>query len=279
MPGDIAGWLPNPWLFIGIWVVGGLYALLGVECALRVSARCCRAAAANTSSRGTRSETTRAFSLGGSTDFGTGASIGAISLVFGESVASLLSLPKSSAYAIAMSLVVVFTLMLVRGTRLGDLAQRITTLAKAVALLVLAGERASRFAGRAHVTPAAHPVATTTSLFAALMLAAQGAIYTYDGWSGPIYFSEELDDPARQIPRSMFYGLLCVAVIYLLINIAFVYTVPTSALAGSPLAAATVASALFGGRGDILVRLVVIASMPSAVNACLLSWRRARCSR
>ena len=54
------------------------------------------------------------------------------------------------------------------------------------------------------------------------MLAAQSVIYTYDGWSGPIYFSEELDDPARQIPRSMFYGLLSVAVIYLLINIAFV---------------------------------------------------------
>ena len=53
-------------------------------------------------------------------------------------------------------------------------------------------------------------------MFAAFMLAAQSVIYTYDGWSGPIYFSEELDDPARQIPRSMFYGLLSVAVIYLL---------------------------------------------------------------
>ena len=28
-PGDVAGRLPNPALFIGVWVVGGLYALLG----------------------------------------------------------------------------------------------------------------------------------------------------------------------------------------------------------------------------------------------------------
>src|SRR5687767_12998309 len=28
-PGTIAEQLPNPWLFLGVWVVGGLYALLG----------------------------------------------------------------------------------------------------------------------------------------------------------------------------------------------------------------------------------------------------------
>jgi APA family basic amino acid/polyamine antiporter len=106
------------------------------------------------------------------------------------------------------------------------------------------------------------------------MLATQAVIYAYDGWSGPIYFSEELDDPARQIPRSMFYGLLSVAIIYVLINVAFIVALPTSALAGSPLAAATVAQSLFGARGETLVRLVVIASLPSAVNACLLMGSR-----
>src|SRR6202451_2456052 len=30
-PGDIANALPNAWLFLGVWVVGGLYALLGAS--------------------------------------------------------------------------------------------------------------------------------------------------------------------------------------------------------------------------------------------------------
>jgi hypothetical protein len=30
-PGDIASLLPTAWLFVGIWVVGGLYALLGAN--------------------------------------------------------------------------------------------------------------------------------------------------------------------------------------------------------------------------------------------------------
>src|ERR1043165_3766460 len=30
-PGDIATLLPTPWLFVGIWVIGALYALLGAN--------------------------------------------------------------------------------------------------------------------------------------------------------------------------------------------------------------------------------------------------------
>src|SRR5207248_1079990 len=108
----------------------------------------------------------------------------------------------------------------------------------------------------------------------AFLLAAQAVIYTYDGWSAPIYFSEELSDPGKEIPRSSFLGLLSIAVIYLLINIAFVRAVPIASLAGSQLAAGTVANALFGARGELLVRIVVIVALPSAVNACLLMASR-----
>jgi APA family basic amino acid/polyamine antiporter len=72
----------------------------------------------------------------------------------------------------------------------------------------------------------------------------------------------------------MFGALLAVAAIYLLINIAFLYVVPVSAMAGSTLAAATVAQAIFGPRGDTVVRVVVVLVLPSAVNACLLMSSR-----
>jgi len=50
--------------------------------------------------------------------------------------------------------------------------------------------------------------------------------------------------------------------------------VPIASLAGSPLAAGTVANALFGSRGELIVRIIVIVSLPSAVNACLLMGSR-----
>jgi APA family basic amino acid/polyamine antiporter len=272
-PGDIAALLPSPWLFIGIWLVGGLYALLGANALSELGTMLPRSGGQFIFARHAFGDYA-GFFVGWNDWISTSASVAAISIVIGESLASVTSLSHEAAVRIAMSVVVVFTVLLLRGTRFGDVAQKVTSLAKSVALLALVAA-CFVFAGRAHVvTPPVATAAATSSGFVAFMLAAQAVIYTYDGWDGPIYFSEELDDPARQIPQSMFYGLLTIAAIYLLTNIAFLTAVPTTALAGSQLAAGTVAQALFGGRGELLVRLVVIVSLPSAVNACLLMASR-----
>ena len=271
-PGDIAALLPNPLLFVGIWIVGGFYALLGANALSELGTMLPRSGGQFIFARHAFGDYA-GFFVGWNDWISTCASIAAISLVIGESAVRVLSVSAGSAAPIAMLVVAIFTILLLRGARSGNIAQQITSLAKALALLALIAA-CFVFAGRAHVAAPSAPAAARTSVFVAFMLAAQGVIYTYDGWNGPIYFSEELDDPSRQIPRSMFYGLLTVAVIYLLTNIAFLTAVPTSALAGSQLAAGTVAQALFGGRGELLVRLVVIVSLPSAVNANLLMSSR-----
>ena len=270
-PGDIASLLPTPWLFVGIWVVGGLYALLGANALSELGTMLPRSGGQYVFARHAFGNYA-GFLVGWLDWISTCASIGAIAIVIGESVVSVAGMAAGVTAPIAMSVVVIFTLLLLRGAKQGDVAQQITSLAKALALLALVGA-CFVFGGNAPVPPPA-PVVATAGTFAAFMLAAQSVIYAYDGWSGPIYFSEELDDPARQIPRSMFYGLLSVAVIYLLINVAFIRAVPIASLAGSPLAAATVANALFGDRGELLVRIVVIIALPSAVNACLLMGSR-----
>ena len=271
IPGDIATLLPSPWLFIGIWVIGGLYALLGANALSELGTMLPRSGGQYVFARHAFGEYA-GFLVGWMDWISTCASVGAISIVAGESAVVLAKTSADYAAPIAMSIVVIFTLLLLRGTKLGDRAQQITSLLKALALMSLV-VACFVFAGNAHVSaPVAAP--STVGGFAAFLLAAQSVIYAYDGWSGPIYFSEELDDPARQIPRSMFYGLLCVAAIYLAINAAFMYAVPLSVLAGSPLAAATVGNALFGNRCEMLVRIVVVVSLPSAVNACLLMGSR-----
>jgi APA family basic amino acid/polyamine antiporter len=271
-PGDVAGWLPNPVLFVGIWIVGGLYALLGANALAELGTMLPRAGAQYAFARHAFGDYA-GFLVGWNDWMSTAASTAAVALVFGESLSALTVGNHSLATPVAMGLVVVFTVLLLRGTKLGDTTQQLTSLAKALALLALVAA-CFLYAGRA-VLPAAPPATSvSTSAFAAFILSAQAVIYTYDGWSGPIYFSEELRDPDREIPRSMFGSLAIVAVIYLLINIAFVYAVPTRVLAGSPLAAATVARAIFGDRGETIVRLVVVISLPSAVNALILMASR-----
>jgi APA family basic amino acid/polyamine antiporter len=275
-PGEIAGLLPGVAAFLGIWLIGGLYALLGANALAELGTMMPFSGGQYVFARRVFGDYT-GFVVGLMDWISTCASIAAISIVIGESLVGVFSLSHDLASPIAMAIVASFTILLLRGTKLGDNAQRLTSLAKTVALLALVAA-CFIFGGRASAVPATASAtgasAATATGFVAFLLAAQSVIYTYDGWSGPIYFSEELDDPGKQIPRSMFYSLALVAAIYLLINLAFVYALPLASFAGSPLAAGTVAHAIFGARGELLVRVVVIVSLPSAVNACLLMASR-----
>src|SRR5262249_46156982 len=91
---------------------------------------------------------------------------------------------------------------------------------------------------------------------------------------GVIYFSEEVTDPDRDIPRSMLGGVLSVIAIYLLVNLAILYVLPMSEIAGSDLALGKAAQSIFGANGDRIFRSLMILSMVSAVNACQLMATR-----
>jgi len=106
------------------------------------------------------------------------------------------------------------------------------------------------------------------------VLAMQAVIFTYDGYNGIVYFSGELRNPGRDIPRSMFGGVISVGVIYLLVNIGFLYVLPIDKMAGQPLVAATAANEIFGPKGDAVIRILTIVSLLSAVNAYQLMTSR-----
>jgi len=275
-PGEVASHLQTPWLFIGVWVVGALYALLGVNALAELGTMLPRSGAQYVYARHAFGDYA-GFVVGWLDWISTCASTAAISIVIGESIAALVHPLSTDKTPLAMATVVVFTALLLKSTRIGGRSQEITSLFKTLALAVFIAA-CFVFGGHAaaarapNVTPLATP--RGTSLFAGFVLSAQAVIYTYDGWSGPLYFAEELRDPGRQIPRSMFGALFAVAAIYLLVNLAFLYVLPVSAMAGSIMPAGQVATAIFGPRGDTVVRFVVILALPSAVNACLLMSSR-----
>jgi basic amino acid/polyamine antiporter, APA family len=279
-PGDVAAALPTPWLFLGVWLVGAAYALLGVNAIAELGTMLPRSGAQYVYARHTFGDYV-GFLVGWNDWISTCASTAAISIVLGEALGALASDAGVGAFAhrdvgIGIAVVTVFTLLLWRGTKLGERSQELTSLFKALALIafVIACLLFSGRGAASDIATASRPATTTMPLFLAFVLAAQGVIYTYDGWTGPLYFAEELRDPARQIPRSMYGGLLTIAAIYILINVAFMLAVPLQAMAGSNLAAATVATALFGARGAQVVRVVVALALPSAVIACLLMASR-----
>src|SRR5260370_20294197 len=107
-------------------------------------------------------------------------------------------------------------------------------------------------------------------LFVAIALSMQSILGTYAGWHAPVYFSEENTDPAKSIPRSLFSGAAVVMAIYVLINLALLYALPMSKLAGSKLAAADAAHLIFGGYSSQIVTGIMLVSLLGIINASFL---------
>ena len=263
-PGEVARHLPDPGLFLLAWVLGGLYALLGAIQIAELGAMLPRSGGQYVFARHALGEYA-GFIVGWSDWLSVCGTVAAVSIVIGDFSAALMPALSGHETTLALTVTVVFALTQWRGIRWGSLIQNATSLAKAVAFLALV---AAAFVLGGGASSAGNAGAgRELALGSALLLSLQAVIYTYDGWTGPVYFSEEIDDPGRNVPRALFGGVLSVIAIYLLVNVSFLYVLPVERIAGEEFAAGAVAEAIFGMKGDTVLRALTVLSLLSAVNA------------
>jgi APA family basic amino acid/polyamine antiporter len=270
-PGAIAEQLPAPTPFLLVWLAGGLYAFLGAISVAELGTMLPRSGGQYVFSRYALGEYA-GFIVGWSDWISTCGSTAAVSLVVGTFAVALFPALNGKAVHIAVAVAIAFALLQWRGIAWGSNIQNITSLLKALAFVALI-VAAFIFGGEGSLTSSqvsAMPVITIS----AIVISLQAAIYTYDGWTGVIYFSEEVDNPGKDIPRALFGGVAAIAAIYLLVNIALLYVLPISQIAGKEFAAGQAATVIFGRYGDTVFRCLTIVSMLSGVNALHLMATR-----
>jgi basic amino acid/polyamine antiporter, APA family len=271
-PGVVAELLPSPAVFLAVWILGAFYAALGANALAEL-------ATMMPESGGYTVYLTRAmgpyagFVIGWSDWLSTCSSLALAALVIGEYTTILAGITKGLTSTIASVVIILFALVQWRGVKTGSMAQNVTAFLKAIAFAVLIAACFALGHGFNSGAPAStFPVGL--AFLGAFVLAMQAVIFTYDGWNGIVYFSGELKNPARDIPRSMFGGVGAVALIYLLVNIGFMYVLTIGEMSGQPLVAATAAHKIFGANGDAVIRILTIVSLLSAVNAFQLMTSR-----
>jgi APA family basic amino acid/polyamine antiporter len=206
------------------------------------------------------------FIVGWSDWLSTCGTTAAVSLVIAEFSGALFPAVAAQQTAVAVSVAIVFAAAQWKGIHEGSLIQNVTSAMKAAALCVLVVAAFARSGPTIAPDVLAHTPAGLT-LASAFIVALQAVIYTYDGWTGVVYFSEEVQRPETDIPRSIIGSVLAVIAMYLLVNLAFLHVLPVSTLAGQPFAAGAAANAIFGELGDPIVRTLVIVALLSAVNS------------
>jgi APA family basic amino acid/polyamine antiporter len=269
-PGPIAAQIGEPWIILLLWTAVGIYALLGVLCAIELAISMPQAGAWYVYAR-------RAFGnyfgfvTGITSWLGTVSALGFGAYTMSEYIALLI--PDTESYIQLMSVVLLAILTGFHwlGTKSAGKSQEILAVIKAVGLLLFVAvcfifgndPQGSQLTETVNATMA--PL-TFISVIAAL----QAIFYTYDGWHTATYFTEENTDPAKTMPKSMITGVLLIIFIYLLVNGAILYALPESMLMNSKLAAADTISYIFGDGYSTIITLFLMISILGIVNAQIM---------
>ena len=269
-PGDIAQWLPNIYLFFGVWVIGGLYALFGASSMAELGAAIPRSGGQYNFSRRALGEYA-GFVVGWSDWLSTCGTAAAVAIVIAEYSGSLIPFLNGHVQLIAVSVITGFFLLQWRGISWGRNTQLGTAAIKTAAFFVVV-VACFAFGGRAHsanaLTATAMPALKSGwPLAVSIMLGLQAVFYTIDGWDGVIYFGEEVRNPGRDVPRAIFGSVGLIMGIYLLVNAAVLYVLPMSRIAGNIFSLGTAADQIFGRYGDPIIRAIMVVSLLSCLNA------------
>ena len=178
----------------------------------------------------------------------------------------------------ATAVVVLVTALHGVDMELGRRFQVVMTLAKVAFILVFCAFAFAFALGHDPLpgTLSALPTAATPGavLSAPFGLALIFVSYAYAGWNAAAYVVDEVQDPARTVPRALVQGTLLVAALYLLLNLAFLRTVPLDELTGTIEVGAVSARTVFGATGGDLLSLALSLLLVSSVSALVLTGPR-----
>jgi APA family basic amino acid/polyamine antiporter len=259
VPAGVAERLHDPGPVLLAWVVGGLVALFGALAYAELAAALPR-------SGGVFAYILEGFGPLPAFLFGwseltviRASALGAISTIFAEYLGYFIHLsPEQIRYVAAVSIVFVGALNYF-GVSSAALLMNLTTVAKYGALAAL-GLLAFTFGtgDASHFTPAWGGGLNLSLLGTALI----AIMWTYDGWADLSFMGGEVKNPGRTLPLALILGTGGIVVVYLLLNVAYIYLVPLPEMASSKLIAATAADriTLFAGRGGAVASAIVMLS-------------------
>lgn len=267
-PGTIAEMLNNYWLILACWLFGGLYVLLGANSYSELATMLPKAGGSYNYIKRALGE--YAGFLSGWYDY----IVNAIPPAFYCIVISeytIILFPELANYStvISISLLAAFVLLHLSGVKNGSVIQQITSFLKVICFVALV------IACFMYTGIQIPKIQTDNSIFQIGLIfgffkSLQLIIGTYNGWNAVCFFAEENDDPSKNIPKSLYSGVLLVVAIYILVNAAFFHVLPIETLAKSNLAAADVAKILFGENGAKIVTVISIFSLISILNAFMM---------
>lgn len=287
-PPQVATSVPDPWLFLATWLVGGALAFAGAMAYAELAALRPRAGGEYVYLDAAYGRL--AAFLTGWTSFVAGftgamaASAVVLAIYLGRFIPGaddrtplfviplpFVPLTFSRQSMVALAAIFLMAWIHLRGVGPGRVFSNILAALKVSALLVFIAIGFSFGAGSsANLQQSAGSVG-----LGAWLLALIPVMFTYSGWNAAAYVAEEIRNPGRNVPLALGIGTVAVIAIYLLLNLLYLYVLPVGALGavkGSVLD--VIADRLLGTNAGHVMGVVSIISLAASISAMTFAGPR-----
>ena len=172
----------------------------------------------------------------------------------------------------AAGVVFLFLTINLMGLRTGRMVQNVVTAVKVGLIMVIIG--AGFWGGDGASLQSSAGFAATDNRLLGFALAYLAISFTYYGWDDFLKLAGEVKEPGKTLPRVLIFGTVSVAMLYLLLNWAFLSAMTPAEAAGSPLVAADVVAKVFGDAGGRLITVAALIILVSSLNVQFMGLPR-----
>jgi amino acid transporter len=275
-PSIVAGAVQSESTMLTLWIVGGIFSIIGALCYAEL-------ATAFPSAGGEYHFLQRAY--GSSLAFLYGwarmtvivaGSIAVFAYLFGDYMSRVVNLGAYSSAIWATVVVGILTIVNYLGIKEAKTTQNVFTVLEVcgLVLIVVAGLLLAP-APAAPVAAAAAAGSSNPWYFGAGIGSAMVfVLFTYGGWNDAAYISAEVRDRERNMVRALLIAITLVALLYVLVNYAYIKGLGYDAMARSDAVAADLLKATWGSTGEKIISVMIAIAALTSVNGSIIVGAR-----
>jgi len=178
--------------------------------------------------------------------------------------------------SVTILVVMILTIINYRSTKTGGKLLFVLTFLKIMAIvLVVFGILFSGAGDTIHFFQDSSTINLTGwALVGGIVAATTGAFWGYDGWNNITFVAGEITNPQRNIPRSLLLGICTCIIIYVMVNIAYLYVLPIDEMATSAMVASDAAKIVMGIIGGGIIAILVLLATLGTTHSNILATSR-----
>jgi amino acid transporter len=257
-----------------VWIAGGVFSIIGALCYAEL-------ATAFPSAGGEYHFLQRAFGRSLAFLYGwarmtviVAGSIAVFAYLFGDYLSRVINLGAHSSAIWAALVVVVLTGVNYCGIREGKATQNVFTVLEVGGLVLIIVAGLFFAAPPAAAVPAVAGADQPWYMGAGIGSAMIFVLFTYGGWNDAAYISAEVRNRDRNMVRALLIAISVVALLYVLVNFAYLKGLGYDQMARSNAVAADLLKAVWGPTGEKVIAIMIAIAALTSVNGSMIVGAR-----